>query len=720
MLLVLYGATAEPGFKSREYLNEAGFKLIEKYNYAKETPKVSTIFGKRNFVSEEEFLMNTDSLFRYEVGGIQVGFNQRQIEDAVCDRTDSLLTLSTRDMSFLRRIKNVYEDKVCMVYFYIDDSTLASICENLGVDEKESRLRFETGLEIKQCYVDNADIFDCTVMYGGENSVLNYQSVFKQYDTIIAKIRKGSKRARKAKRKDVFVSYAGRDRRYGERIIKALEEKNISVFNEFEDVFAGDNYGEVIQNAISHAKIVAVIVSKNLLASNYVKMELKQTLRTAENGGTIVIPFFVDRVDCSDTDLEKLAYLPSINAFEYDDGEDVRLLVSEIRFILEADETLKHYSEQAEKFHSLMMYDKVYDFRKAHSELCEELYRVSGGAAIDINACVISKIKLADALLDMGKPEEARDTYCEAIEFSNEAKYEDVDIKIGNDAEEKLMHLCAEMGMSKNAAYSFIQRRFSGDALIRELAERFERITTGGNVPVNSSAPASMRENNIAYCGESIMSFFEELMAGEADDDISRGDLRQGYERILNYCNYMGISSGVANTCMERIAELSEPADCGFSSKGSKTAEALKIYLGKESANDGGYDVFISYKSNDEALAKKIYDYLKSNGKEVFFAKETLPKLGKSEYEVKIFEAIDKSKHMILVGSNPDYFKTPWVMDEWSTFNNEIREERKDGNLLLVLSDGIAADKGRLPPQLRQKEIIKTSEFRGKLLSYIW
>ena len=84
-----------------------------------------------------------------------------------------------------------------------------------------------------------------------------------------------------------------------------------------------------------------------------------------------------------------------------------------------------------------------------------------------------------------------------------------------------------------------------------------------------------------------------------------------------------------------------------------------------------------------------------------------------------IFEAIDRSKHMVLIGSNPDYLKTAWVKDEWSTFNNEIREGRKNGNLILLLSDDIASDKGRLPCQLRQKEIVKMSEFRNRLLSYL-
>lgn len=84
-----------------------------------------------------------------------------------------------------------------------------------------------------------------------------------------------------------------------------------------------------------------------------------------------------------------------------------------------------------------------------------------------------------------------------------------------------------------------------------------------------------------------------------------------------------------------------------------------------------------------------------------------------------VFEAIDRFRHMIVISSNPDYLKTSWVWDEWSAFDNEIRERRKNGNLLLLLTDDIAAGKGRLPTQLRQKEIVKMSEFRTRILPFL-
>ena len=158
MLLILYGAIAEMGLKSRQHLMQSGFQLVEKYNYAV-APKLTTKYGTRNYVSEKEFYENTDSLFRYEVGGIKVGFNQKQISDAVCDKTNSLLTLSTKDISFLSEIKRVYGDKVCLIYAYIDDATLKSIIFSLdGITEDEAQVRLDTGRDVKQSYLQFKNI----------------------------------------------------------------------------------------------------------------------------------------------------------------------------------------------------------------------------------------------------------------------------------------------------------------------------------------------------------------------------------------------------------------------------------------------------------------------------------------------------------------------------------------------------------------------------------
>ena len=182
----------------------------------------------------------------------------------------------------------------------------------------------------------------------------------------------------------------------------------------------------------------------------------------------------------------------------------------------------------------------------------------------------------------------------------------------------------------------------------------------------------------------------------------------------------MKISGNIAAKCVERIMELKNLNIEEEKETQSPLPEGLRIYLGKALPGTGYYDVFISFKSEDTDLAEKIFDYLKDSGMEVFFSPKTLPQLKDSEYEKAIYRAMANSKHMVLVGSNPEYFKTEWVADEWSFFRNEIRKKRKNGNMVIVLSDQYVTEDGKLPEQLRQTQIVPTSTFRKDLMSYLW
>ena len=181
----------------------------------------------------------------------------------------------------------------------------------------------------------------------------------------------------------------------------------------------------------------------------------------------------------------------------------------------------------------------------------------------------------------------------------------------------------------------------------------------------------------------------------------------------------IGLSEQISSECIRRIAELKETETIS-SSENSLISSALKVFLGQAAPGSGNYDMFISFKSEDESLAQKVYDFLKQNGKEPFFSKESLPQLGESEYEDAIYNALDHSKHLILIASNPEYFKTDWVSREWKYFNNKNRKSDKKGNIVIILPGEYVTDAEKLPPQLRYDfEIVKISEFKDRILSYM-
>ena len=88
------------------------------------------------------------------------------------------------------------------------------------------------------------------------------------------------------------------------------------------------------------------------------------------------------------------------------------------------------------------------------------------------------------------------------------------------------------------------------------------------------------------------------------------------------------------------------------------------------------FDVFICYKETDNngrrtpdsVLANDLYHQLTQEGFKVFFARITLEdKLG-TVYEPYIFAALNSSKVMVVLGTNPEHFNAVWVKNEWSRY----------------------------------------------------
>lgn len=122
------------------------------------------------------------------------------------------------------------------------------------------------------------------------------------------------------------------------------------------------------------------------------------------------------------------------------------------------------------------------------------------------------------------------------------------------------------------------------------------------------------------------------------------------------------------------------------------------------STEEQNYDVFISYKSTDYEYARNVYDILRSCGLEVFFSRESLPKLGSAEYHKQIDIAIDRSIHMVIVATSRKHIESKWVEYEWRLFLGEKLAGRKDGNLITVLAEDLSVSD--LPISLRNLEAI--------------
>ena len=94
------------------------------------------------------------------------------------------------------------------------------------------------------------------------------------------------------------------------------------------------------------------------------------------------------------------------------------------------------------------------------------------------------------------------------------------------------------------------------------------------------------------------------------------------------------------------------------------------------------FDVFICYKETDangrrtvdSVLANDLYHQLTQEGFKVFFSRITLEdKLG-TAYEPYIFAALNSAKVMVALGTKPEYFKAPWVKNEWSRYLARVKQ----------------------------------------------
>ena len=145
--------------------------------------------------------------------------------------------------------------------------------------------------------------------------------------------------------------------------------------------------------------------------------------------------------------------------------------------------------------------------------------------------------------------------------------------------------------------------------------------------------------------------------------------------------------------------------------------QSLTARLGNEPA-PSYWDVFISAKSEDYALARKVFHFFKAQRLNPFFSDESLPKLGNSDYRKEIDCALERARHIVVVTTSRKNIESPWVEAEWGFFINEKRAGRKPGNIVTIIAgDLLPSD---LPPSLRGYQALNHDDAGlQKLLAYV-
>lgn len=117
----------------------------------------------------------------------------------------------------------------------------------------------------------------------------------------------------------------------------------------------------------------------------------------------------------------------------------------------------------------------------------------------------------------------------------------------------------------------------------------------------------------------------------------------------------------------------------------AKAINALQKEILEISQKEEPFDVFLCYKETDEngrrthdsVLANELYHQLTQEGFKVFYSRITLEDKFGTEYEPYIFAALNSAKVMVVIGSKPEFFNSPWVKNEWSRYLALIRKGEK-------------------------------------------
>lgn len=280
MFIIVYGLLGKVGKETRSFFASQNFQILEKVRYESEKAKTISRFETRTTTSED--VVNLSD-FIYEANGIKVGFNKQQILDAVHGKRNVFTTISTNNIDFLKQIKKAYGDYVTIIYAYIDDYTLKNILQSfIDIGKEEFNQRISTGNIVKQTFLQNNSFFDEIVIYSGEDSIFNLDSLFVQYKNIIS-VSKNKENKMNSQRivelpyvgnlDYLFVSYSHQDKKIVEPILFMLQRNGYRIWYD-EGLSGGENWKKVIKDKIKHCKNFMIFSSKNSVKSDDVKIEI--------------------------------------------------------------------------------------------------------------------------------------------------------------------------------------------------------------------------------------------------------------------------------------------------------------------------------------------------------------------------------------------------------------------------------------------------------------
>lgn len=576
---------------------------------------------------------------------------------------------------------------------------------------------------------------------------------------------------------DIFLSYSHKDYHIATALHQKIEEQGCSVFIDT-GLTAGADWTHVIADAIVQSNNFLVLITENTLKSHSVRAELTFAIERSVNYAKNIFPVLVGGLKNEHLPIGMQFMLQPYQVFrlENDTPAQIEKLARQIGSIL------RKSSKKGMLYEKLSEYRKIGADRQTAGVLCdlipliaEELEDASSknrqNLYTELFRCVemleqtytmefdsenkaLARRKM-EALSIANKAFEApvfeeNDLYYISMKIrllylDREIRRDCVDIITGGDLYQGIISTLPEDDYAKKqeayvAKYQAELERqgISQDNNRGYSLEKLDLILSTpeyiyqGAKQQSAKAQTPVTATKEDELLQAVASFMHEgnrvfdLIGQEQQAEAFLRCLLTSYERLKSYCEIVGAME-ICAACVERIAELKQKLTTTGqkSDEEGKAETGIKTLLGLTLPKCGKYDVFISYKHEDAGLAGDMYRFLKRNMKEAFYDKVTLPELSASDYQDAIMEAIENSKHFVVMISNLKYLDSDWIRLEMKTFNSEIQEGRKpDSNFVIVATNEvydqiISSNKRCIDIRYRWCEIMRVSEYQERLLDYL-
>lgn len=231
----------------------------------------------------------------------------------------------------------------------------------------------------------------------------------------------------------------------------------------------------------------------------------------------------------------------------------------------------------------------------------------------------------------------------------------------------------------------------------------------------NESSSEGMRQKMLISLSEGwTIPYFVEVFASKSLRQQYDDMLKKGYNPHIDATLYEGMSLSGFSLQPSMAPALPHDVDLPCLETKQNDSQIQELDFEPETKK---YDVFISSKSDDYVYAEQVYDFLVANGLSVFLACRELKMIGEAEYAESIDDALDETKHMIVVTSSVQHVKSKWVKYEWRTFENDRKSGYRDGNLLVIRLPEV--EQQHMPPALRHKEFLLFDSYQKSILYYL-